>query len=76
MESNRTERNMEEMVMAGGGWNLKKWISHVGISTTLGGAAAGMIALAASGPVGWAILGGAAVGAAGAAIYTAVTDDD
>jgi hypothetical protein len=75
MENNMMELNLEDMEMVNGGWDLKRWIGNIGVSATVVGMTTGMIALAVSGPVGWAIIGGAAVGAAGAAVYTAVTDD-
>ena len=75
MNNGMIELTLEELALADGGWNWKKWVGNIGVTATLGGLTGGMIALAASGPVGWAVIGGAVAGAAGAAIYSALTDD-
>lgn len=61
---NMKELNLEDMESVNGGWS---WLSFGGglfTGGTLGGMTAGIVAMAVSGPVGWAVLGGAAVGAA------------
>lgn len=74
--NNRKELSMEELEMVNGGWDWEMFGlgSFVGAGT--GGCVCGVLALAASGPVGWATLGGAAVGAAALGTYSGIKGED
>jgi hypothetical protein len=58
------ELNFEEMEQVNGGWNWENFGLGALVGGAMGGVIVGTAALVASGPVGWCILGGAAVGAA------------
>lgn len=67
-ELNVKELNLEDMKEANGGWNWGFSALSGIIGGSVGCMGAGTVALALCGPVGWAALGGAAVGAIAASV--------
>ncbi len=76
MGMNRKALSMNEAEMVTGGWDWECFGLGSFVGGTVGGTIVGTLALAASGPVGWCVLGGAAVGAAALGIYAGVEEID
>ena len=70
MNNNMTELNMDEMELANGGidFDLRKAIGGAVLGGGVGAVGGACAALLLSGPVGWCIAGGVAIGAAAVAV--------
>ena len=78
MNTKAMELSINEMEMVNGGADPVATSAACGIGGLIGGAGAGGLGIflgLASGPVGWLVLGGAAVGAAAFGTYYGLTAD-